>query len=398
MTWLGNSGDQVNSTDALTPEAFVSAMNVFASGVAVVTTRDRTADRGATVAAIAPIAADPPTVMISMSATSSTAAAAVAAGSLTLNVLDEDSAAVAGRFATGGEDKFSGLVVQRDQLGNALLPHRIASISCQIIEAVEFGSHWELRGRAIAAEVLEGHPLAYFRGAFAHVKTAAERDVLALTRALVLSLRTVEDEQLDPDQIAHELSVPRGAVLRALSALKSENIVERREGVYMIAAIPEGVVDAAYEARLAIEIGAATLSVGNVTAAQLRQLRDRHDRFTAIAVDGSYDRLDEYVAALDEFHEYLVGLAGSAPLVDAYRSLGLPGIDRRTITEAYFRQIAATTYSSTVVDGFDSADVGVVLRALQSESRKPRAIRAAAKRVRENSACAGRPFFEGAAR
>src|ERR671932_1433469 len=82
--------EPVASTD------FVTAMNHFTSGVAIVTSRDARGPVGATVAAIAPIASDPPTVMVSLSSHSGTAAAVLQARTFAISVLDEDAAGLAG--------------------------------------------------------------------------------------------------------------------------------------------------------------------------------------------------------------------------------------------------------------------------------------------------------------
>jgi len=103
-------------TKPVAPHEFVTAMNCFTSGVAVVTSRDDGQPVGATVAAIAPIASDPATVMVSLSSTSRTALAILRTRTFAINILDEDAAAVAGRFATRDADRFAGLKFADDAL------------------------------------------------------------------------------------------------------------------------------------------------------------------------------------------------------------------------------------------------------------------------------------------
>lgn len=363
---------------SVAPSDFVSAMNHFASGVAVVTARLDGRPVGATVAAIAPIASDPPTVMVSMSTTSGTAATIIESGSFAVNILDEDSAMLAGVFATRSPDKFGGLEVRDDCLGSPLLPERVAAISCQVVEAVVAGSHWELRGRTVAVDVSGGNPLAYYRGAFAHVHTDADRTVLDAVRAHVLSVRTDSDHHLDPDALAAELAVSRGAVLRALSRLKAETLVDREDGSYHVAGVPDEVVDAAYGAKLILELGVASQIVERITDSEVAGLRARLEAVRAAADLDDEDAIERVVAALDDAGEYFVGLAASDPLLRAYRSLGLPGIDRRTITRAMLANIAPGGGLEAVVDGLERRDLDAVMDALRSERRTPAYVRARA--------------------
>ena len=365
--------------EPVAPADFVVAMNHFTSGVAIVTSRVEGRPVGATVAAIAAIASDPPTVMVSMSSGSSTAAAIVQSGHFAINILDEDSAAIAGRFATRDPDKFAGIEVRTDERGNPLLPSRVAALSCRVTEAVAAGSHWEIRAQAVEVDVIGGNPLAYFRGSFAHVRTDADRSLLDAVREHVLSIRTEHAQILDPDTLASDLAASRGSVLRALSTLKSEALVERQNGAYYVASLPEGLVDRTYDAKLAIEIGVAMQIIGGVTTSQLQALRQRMERTREAATGSRSENVDEYVSALNEFCEYFVGLSGSEPLVNAYRTLGLPGIDRRTITTAMFAQIPPTGGFEEVIAGLERRDLESVLNALRSERRKPAFVREAAR-------------------
>lgn len=361
------------------PAQFVAAMNHFVSGVGVVTSRDEGRPVGATVAAIAPIASDPPTVMMSMEAGSSTAAVIARSGVVTINVLDGDGAAVAGRFATRGADKFVDLETVDDELGNPLLPGRVAALSCRIVDAVPTGSHCEFRAVVVAADITGDAPLAYYRGAFAHLVTEADRSVLASVRASALSLRSDTAHTIDPEALGEEIGAARGAVLRALSTLRSEGLVERVDGTYRTAAVPDDVVDRAYEAKLAIELGVAQLVVERITDQDVTDLRAALSDILDAAPGGPDEGVEALVAALNAFEERLVGLAGGEPLVRAFRSLGLPGIDRRTITDAIFAKVPPTGGLEAVVDGLERRDLPAVVRALRDDRRTPAHVRSTAR-------------------
>jgi flavin reductase (DIM6/NTAB) family NADH-FMN oxidoreductase RutF/DNA-binding GntR family transcriptional regulator len=360
---------------------FVSAMNHFVSGVAVVTTLDGDRPVGATVAAVAPISSDPPMVMVSLSSSSSTAAAIIARGSFAINILGEDEASLAGTFAARGVDKFAGIAPAADALGNPLVPHGVAVISCRVAEVIEEGSHREIRGVAAAVHASGGNPLAYFRGSFAHVQTDADRSLLDALRSHVLELRSDSDHVLDPDALAAAHAASRGEVLRALSRLKSEALVEREDGIYRVSRVSDAVVDAAYEAKLALEIGVASQVIDRLTEADIRVLRAHLDIVQTAAVTAAEtDDVDQLVDALDQFGEVFIGLAGSAPLVRAYRSLGLPGIDRRTISRAMLHDVPPAGGFGAVLEGLERHDLEMVLKALRSERRTPAYVRVEARK------------------
>jgi len=365
--------------EPVTPSEFVAAMNHFTSGVAIVTSRDAQGPVGATAAAIAPIASDPPTVMVSLSSTSGTAAAILGARTFAINVLDEDAAALAGRFATRAVDKFENLAVESDVLGNTVLPHSVAVLSCRLVDAIDAGSHREIRAQVVDVDVRGGNPLAYYRGSFAHLRTEADAALLQAIRMHVLSLRTDEVQLLDPDALAEQFATPRGAVLRALSSLRAETLVERREGTYYVASVSEDLVDRTYEAKLAIEMGVAAQIIDRVTDDQVEGLRERLRGLRHLAPGGDAENIDDYVAGLNDLCEAFVGLAGSQPLLHAYHALGLPGIDRRTITRAIFAHIPPGGGFEAVVDGLAARDLQSVLDALRSDRRKPAYVRNAGR-------------------
>jgi flavin reductase (DIM6/NTAB) family NADH-FMN oxidoreductase RutF len=369
-------------TDPIGQAEFVTAMNLFTSGVAVVTTRDDGRPVGVTVAAIAPIASDPATVMVSISSTSGTAEVIRRTRRFAINILDEDAAAVAGTFASRTADRFAGLEIIDDALGSPLLPARVAALTCRVVDVIPSGSHWEFRGSVVCADTVDGLPLAYYRGAFAHVTTEADRSLVDSVRVRVLSLRSDSAHVLDPDELAWDFDASRGTVLRALSGLKAEGLVERVGGVHRVTALPDTVVDQIYQAKLAIEIGAAVQVIGRVTDEDLEALRALLQPIRAAAPGGSAESIEDLVVALNRFGERFVGLAGSQPLVRAYRSLGLPGVDRRSITAAIFANIPPTGGFEEVVDGLQRGNLTAVLDALRSDRRTPAFVRRAAREQR----------------
>ena len=79
------------------------------------------------------------------------------------------------------------------------------------------------------------------------------------------------------------------------------------DGHFVVTPLTVASVSEGLEARRAIELGVAASTVGRLSEQQLEEFR--------AAVEGSAPEAEKYA----RFHEYFVGLAGSAALVDLHR-------------------------------------------------------------------------------
>src|SRR4051812_8204517 len=93
----------------LSPEEFRDVIGHFASGVTVITVRQGDTSVGTTASAVCSLSLEPPMVLICMNRTSSTGQAVADVGEFAVNILSEDQAALAQRFATKASDKFNGV-------------------------------------------------------------------------------------------------------------------------------------------------------------------------------------------------------------------------------------------------------------------------------------------------
>src|SRR5512146_769221 len=93
---------------------FRDALSVFATGVTIVTTRDRDGrDVGLTANSFNSVSLDPPMVLWSLAKSSRNLPAFLAAAHFAVHVLAADQEELSLRFATRGSEKFSGLDVER---------------------------------------------------------------------------------------------------------------------------------------------------------------------------------------------------------------------------------------------------------------------------------------------
>ena len=263
---MGTTG--TGGSRRLTSEEFREVIGHFASGVTVITVSVDGRPFGTTASAVTSLSLEPPMLLVCMNRESATGVAMGRTGAFAVNILGEDHGELAIRFARKGDDKFEGVEIAEGERGQPLLAGAIAHLECRVTEQVAAGTHIVFIAEVEAATAQVGAPpLAYYRGRFGRLEIA--EDVPPQPR-----------EPLTADE------------LRDVAA-----------------------------ARRAIELGAADLSVGRVSAEAVAELR----------------RLVGDDAA---FGERLVGLAGSEALLSSYRALGPADEDagvefRRRLVDAY---------------------------------------------------------------
>jgi flavin reductase (DIM6/NTAB) family NADH-FMN oxidoreductase RutF len=149
---------------------FRDVIGHFASGVTIITTRDRGVDFGVTANAVSSLSLEPPMMLVCLNRTSRTRGAIGRSKSFSVNILNESQGDLAVRFATGDDDKFREVAVRYGELGNPLLDGALAHLECRVIEQVSGGTHTVFLAGVERAERFEGAPLAYFRGRFGRLE------------------------------------------------------------------------------------------------------------------------------------------------------------------------------------------------------------------------------------
>ena len=151
--------------------SFRAVLGRFASGVTIVTTRDkRGRDIGMTVSAFASVSLDPPLVLICIDHEASVYTQLSKATHFIANILSESQEAIARRFAERNPDRFDGLGYERGQTGAAILDEVLGYVECEVIARHESGDHDILIGAVEVAVYGEGKPLLYYRGGYAQLE------------------------------------------------------------------------------------------------------------------------------------------------------------------------------------------------------------------------------------
>lgn len=150
------------------PRGFRDALGSFATGVTIVTTRGSDGqDIGLTANSFNSVSLDPPMVLWSLAKNSMSLPAFQQAPYFAVHILAADQEHLSNRFAKRGEDKFSGLAIDRATSDVPLLPGCSARFLCRTAFRYEGGDHEIFVGEVITFEHFERPPLVFQGGRYA---------------------------------------------------------------------------------------------------------------------------------------------------------------------------------------------------------------------------------------
>lgn len=152
----------------LDPLAFRNAMARFASGVTIVTTRDRDGSiAGFTASAFSSLSLDPPLLLVCLQKDADCYAAFMQAEVFAVSILSHGQEEIAIRFATKSVDKMDGTPsVPGPATGLPVIAEASTGIECSMRERVDGGDHTILVGEVIGAESNASEPLLHFNRQF----------------------------------------------------------------------------------------------------------------------------------------------------------------------------------------------------------------------------------------
>src|SRR5262245_40324609 len=117
-------------------------MGVFATGVTVITTRDKHGNvYGLTANAVTSLSLAPPLVLICVDRKAETYAHFFDSKCFIVNILAEDQEALSTRFAKSGGDKFAGVAYKIGPLATPILDGTLGYVECKIVATHEGGDH-----------------------------------------------------------------------------------------------------------------------------------------------------------------------------------------------------------------------------------------------------------------
>jgi 4-nitrophenol 2-monooxygenase / 4-nitrocatechol 4-monooxygenase, reductase component len=311
--------------------AFRQVIGRFMSGVVVITATHQGERRGMTVSAVASLSLDPPMIVTCLNASSSTQEVVRRAGAFAVNILAEDQEHLAGLFARPGADPFQDLRCEPGITGAPILAGALAVLECQIAQEVRGGSHRVLLANVVRATAGEGSPLAYFRGRFGRIELIQDAEAYRRLRDLILTRHVSADERLDVERLARQLKTSPSAVQYALTRLVTENLVMREDRGHVVKPLDVATSNEAHDARMAVELGVAEMTVGHLAPGHLSELRRLAQATVDILGRSDPAGIAAYALANQEFHRFLVATAGVDALSAVYEQLSIADLISRAL-------------------------------------------------------------------
>jgi len=152
---------------AIEPQELRRVMGHFATGVTVITTKDKEGGpNGLTANAFMSLSLDPPLVLIGVDKKAQCYSCFEPQNGFTINFLGEDQEEISRRFATRGVDKFAGLQWRAGANGAAIIAGVIGYVECIVAQCHDGGDHAIVIGEILDAVATGDRPLLFFKGGY----------------------------------------------------------------------------------------------------------------------------------------------------------------------------------------------------------------------------------------
>ena len=216
--------------------------------------------------------------------------------------------------------------------------------------------------------------MAYFRGKFGKLELAQDAQTYHDVRSLVLTRVLGSDVAVEVEGLSRRLNAPVSSVNYALTRLVGENLVFRDPARgYVVRSVDLATSDDAHDAKLAIELGAAELTVGRLDADQLAEYRRLAVATGAHLTGGHLADVGSYIAANAEFHVYPIRVTGIRALAEAYDRLSLPELMSRVLTPEVEVSSHLIDDHRELVDAYERADLSVVKQIITAHNERAKA-------------------------
>lgn len=323
-----------------------------------------------TASSVTSLSMDPPMMLVCINRAAPMAASVSAAGCFSINVLSEQGAALAHRFATPSEDKFRGVPTVEGLHGMPLLEDALAHLECEVVEEVVGGTHSIFLGRVLRARAAaRGEPLAYFRGKFGRFQFAVNDDVYQRVRSLVVEREYAANSIVDVTDLADALAVDEASAFYALTRLTEDGLLRRDpERGYVVVALDSRTSDYAFDARSMIQAGVIERVLPDLVDGRIEELAAHVDDMAMLIAHDQFVDFDAYLDANYSFHLGLVRLAGNPALEAAFDSLGLRSVMRRSFGATSKTSADFVSVHEDIVDGLRRRDVSATVAALRRYS------------------------------
>ena len=148
---------------------FKKALQLWASGVTVVTTRsEKFGVQGMTATAFTSVSVDPPQILVCINDAADTGTGIFESQCFAVNILTADQQDLSNQFAGGSsqQQRFENTDWQAGVTGAPILNNSLMSLECKVVDKVRAGTHWIIIGEVQDSVCRSGEPLLYYCGAY----------------------------------------------------------------------------------------------------------------------------------------------------------------------------------------------------------------------------------------
>ncbi len=156
-------------------EDFKQGLKLWASGVAVVTTKSETfGAQGMTVTAFSSVSVDPPQILVCLNDSADTGDGIRESQSFAVNFLKAGQEAISNQFAGGcsQQERFANIAWKEATTGAPIIDTSLASLDCKVVQQVRAGTHWIIIGEVQAVVCRPGEPLLYYSATYRKLQPA----------------------------------------------------------------------------------------------------------------------------------------------------------------------------------------------------------------------------------
>jgi DNA-binding GntR family transcriptional regulator len=174
-------------------------------------------------------------------------------------------------------------------------------------------------------------------------------------------------QKISLQTLADQLGVSRSPVHHALTRLTTEGLVNSEPRGYVVRPLTADLMDELYEARLALELHAADLTVGKVSDGDLAQFHALLEETIRPVRGKKMTDPARYIHANRAFHEFQVDLARNSTISAMYRRLSIFQLQERALLVL---GVSAAGDSSgehrAIVSAYEKGDLAAVRAALRA--------------------------------
>ncbi len=160
---------------SISNEEFRRALSQFASGVTVVTLKDKDNNpHGITVSAFCSVSMNPPLILVCIDNEAGSHYAFHESQRFVVNILSERQATHSNQFASPIPDKFINIHHHEGLGGIPVIKDSLVNLECKLVNTLEAGDHTIFVGEIENTHIGEGKPLVYHAGDYRKIDWSAD--------------------------------------------------------------------------------------------------------------------------------------------------------------------------------------------------------------------------------